>query len=79
MLRIKFERLNRQLSQTCVATVANIVQPVISQIETGRLIPTPEQLDRLAVVFGINGENLLKDVVVKESLDELTEGEPVHE
>jgi transcriptional regulator with XRE-family HTH domain len=62
VLRIRFERQNRQQSQTRIARVARIAQPVLSQIETGRLIPTPAQLVRLAAVFDVEPSELLKNV-----------------
>jgi transcriptional regulator with XRE-family HTH domain len=64
VLRIRFERTNRRLSQTCVANVARIPQPALSAIEVGRLRPTPAQLQRLAAVFGVAPDDLLKDVAV---------------
>ena len=62
--RIKLERTDRKISQHAVETVSGVPQPVISLAENGRLIPTPEQLRRLAAVFGVAPDDLLKDVVV---------------
>ena len=64
MTRLKFERLHRQLSQHAIASAASIAQPVVSQIENGRLKPTEKQLDRLAAVFSVGRDDLLKDVAV---------------
>ncbi|MBM3820278.1 MAG: helix-turn-helix transcriptional regulator [Acidimicrobiia bacterium] len=64
VLLLKFERINRRLSQHQVATIARIAQPALSQIETGRLAPTPAQLQRLAALFHVAPSELLKDVVV---------------
>ena len=64
MLRLKFERQNQQLSQMGVAHVARVPQPVISLIENGRLTPTRAQLLRLADVFHVAPDDLLKDVAV---------------
>ena len=68
MKRTKHERTrpDRRWSQKAVSLGANIPQPTISLIEQGRLIPTPAQLKRLADVFGVAPEDLLKDVVVVE-------------
>lgn len=63
MTRLQFERTNKRLSQTHVARVASIPQPTLSQIELGRLVPTPEELQRLAAVFGLMPRELLKPVV----------------
>lgn len=64
MKRLRFERLQRRLSQHHIARQARIPQPQISLIEIGRLRPTPEQLQRLAVVFNFsNPEDLLREVL----------------
>ena len=64
MTRLKFERTNRRLTQHTVAVLTRIHQPVIAQIENGRLTPTPEQLERLAYAFRVAPEDLLRDVAV---------------
>jgi transcriptional regulator with XRE-family HTH domain len=61
--RLQFERTNQRLSQAHVAHVAHIPQPTLSQIELGRLVPTPEELQRLAAVFGLTPSELLEPVV----------------
>jgi transcriptional regulator with XRE-family HTH domain len=63
--RLQYERVRVRKSQVRVARQARVPQPVISLIERGRLVPTPEQLARLAAVFDIkNPEDLLKDVIL---------------
>lgn len=64
MLRIRFERTNQRLSQHAVALLARIPQPALSSIEIGRLKPTPAQLDRLAAVFRVAPDDLLKEIAV---------------
>lgn len=64
MTRLKFERTSQQLSQHAVASAARIAQPVVSQIENGRLKPTPAQLERLAYVFRVPADDLLRDVAM---------------
>lgn len=64
MLRLKFERQNKQVSQVSVALAARIPQPTLSLIELGRLSPTAKQLARLASVFGVDPDDLLKDIAV---------------
>jgi len=64
MLRLKFERQHKQLSQADVARLAKIPQPTLSLIELGRLSPTAEQLARLASVFDVKPTELLRDVAV---------------
>ena len=53
MLYLKFERQRQALSQTAIGRAARIPQPTYSAIETGRLKPTPAQLQRLAAVFRV--------------------------
>lgn len=68
MLRVLHERLNRRLSQVAVAALAPIHQPTLSQIERGRIVPTRDELRRLARVYGVSPPSeLLKDVAVLES------------
>jgi transcriptional regulator with XRE-family HTH domain len=64
--RIKLERQSLQVSQQAVEAVSGVPQPVISLAENGRLVPTPEQLRRLADVFKVHPDDLLRDVVVLE-------------
>ena len=41
---------------------AGITNYRLSQIECGRLQPTPEELDRLAEALGTSAESLLREV-----------------
>jgi transcriptional regulator with XRE-family HTH domain len=69
VLRIRFERLLRGWSQTDVAHLAHVMQQEVSLIEQGRLIPTPNQLERLGRAFGIPPASLLKPVAIVEADD----------
>ncbi len=65
MLRLKFERLKRDLSQGEIAILVGITQPMVSLCEQGRLRLTPDQLDRIAQVLGISPpEVLMREVLV---------------
>ena len=64
MLRVKFERTSRQLSQHAVAALSRIPQPAVSAIERGVLTPNLDQLERLGAVFGVAPEDLLTNIVV---------------
>jgi transcriptional regulator with XRE-family HTH domain len=65
--RLKHERqAHHKISQQAVEQATGIPQSVISFVESGRLIPTPKQLNTLADFFGIPADELLKDVVVLE-------------
>jgi len=58
-LRAKFERHQRGWRQIDVARKTGIPQATVSAIESGRLIPTEDELGRLAHVFGVNPAALL--------------------
>ena len=64
MLRLKFERTYRQISQHRLACVAGLHQPQLSQIERGRLRPTPQELQRLSEALGVEPAALLRDVAM---------------
>jgi transcriptional regulator with XRE-family HTH domain len=64
VLRIRFERTNQKLSQSHVALHAGIPQPTLSLIEIGRLVPTPDELQRLAAALRVKPDDLLRDVAV---------------
>ena len=74
MNRLKFERIKRGWSQTTLAYLAKLPQPVICLIETGRQNPTAAELDALGHAFGIAPPSvLLKEVTVVDPDEE--EGE----
>lgn len=53
MIRLKFERVNRNISQENLALVARVPQPIISLIETGTWNPSRAQLAALADALNI--------------------------
>jgi transcriptional regulator with XRE-family HTH domain len=64
LLRAKHERHKRGWSQSEVvsranAHGANITQNLLSQIELGRVLPTPETLEALAQTFLISPPSVL--------------------
>lgn len=61
---IRFERLRRGWNQTQLGRRARLSQQSISFIETGRLIPTSDELDRLAHAFGLTAAALIRPHVV---------------
>ncbi len=65
MLRLKFLRLERGLSQHQLAALANVPQSDLSRIETGRGIPTDAELASLATTLRC-APNRLMDVVSAE-------------
>lgn len=64
MLTIEFKRRERRWTQAQVAQLARINQPVVSLIEQGRFIPTPDQLARLARAFDIPADDVLRPVSI---------------
>lgn len=69
VLRLTYERIRRHWSQTELGRRARIRQQDISLIEIGRLIPTEEQLLRLANALAITPPSVLMKptVLVDES------------
>ncbi len=66
MTRLRHERRSRRLSQATLGGAIKIPQPTLSQIERGRLVPTDEQLAKLAAYFNLEPRELLKEIVVVE-------------
>jgi transcriptional regulator with XRE-family HTH domain len=64
-LRARFERHQRGWRQVDVARRTGIPQATVSAIEAGRLVPTEDELDRLAQVFAVSpAERLLQPVAL---------------
>ena len=75
-LRARYERLARHLTQAQLATLTGLHSSEVSLIENGRLVPSPQQLDKLAKVFGITPASvLLKPVSIKDDPEEEVEAE----
>ena len=64
MIRLKFERTRRGISQEALGTLARVHQPDIAQIELGRLIPRVAVLERLGRVLDVPPDQLLKPVEI---------------
>jgi len=79
MLRIKFERVKRGWSQTCLGQRAHamgglprvIAQAEISLIEAGRLTPTDEELEALGRALRISPASVLLKPVLVQDPDEV--------
>jgi transcriptional regulator with XRE-family HTH domain len=52
VLRIKFRRIELNLTQRAVARKAKMFPQVLSDIERGRSNPTPDELTALAKILG---------------------------
>ena len=61
MNRIKECRINSKLSQKYVAMTLDVAAPSVSNWESGKTQPTPENLKRLASLFGVTVDYLLGD------------------
>ena len=62
MLTIKILRLLRGQSQWQLGQAAQITNYKLSQIERGKLEPTPAELDRLAAALDVTPEVLKKEI-----------------
>lgn len=67
MIRLRFERLQRGLSQQTVGVLARVHQPTLALIENERMKPSPAVLARLSSVFNVPADALLKPVTLAES------------
>ena len=66
MIRLKYERLDRGITQKQFEFLSGVPQPVICLIETGRWSPTDAELTQLARVLGVHPPSaLLREVVVE--------------
>ena len=61
MNRIKECRINSKLSQKFVAVTLGVAAPSVSNWESGKTQPTPENFRRLAALFGVTVDYLLGD------------------
>lgn len=63
MTKLRLIRRKHRLSQLQLGYLANVQPSDLSRMETGRLVPYPSQLERLARVLQCeNPEDLLKPV-----------------
>ncbi len=66
MIRLKYERLDRGITQKGIEVLSGVPQPVVCLIETGRWNPTSDELQRLARVLGVQPPSaLLCEIVVE--------------
>ncbi len=57
-LKIKIERVKRNISQERLAELANLSRPTIGAIERGQKSPTFNTLEAIAGAFGITVQEL---------------------
>lgn len=61
MNRIKECRINSKLSQKYVALSLGVASPSVSNWESGKTKPTPDNYKRLAQLFGVSTDYLMGD------------------
>ena len=57
-LKIKLERVKRNLTQEQVAEMANVSRPTIGSIERGEQSPSFDTMEAIATAFGITVQEL---------------------
>ena len=62
MLRVKGCRIDKGLTQREVAEQIGIHKSTLSQIESGRVVPRPAELNALAAVLGCPPDRLLDHI-----------------
>lgn len=66
---MKYERLKRGLSQQKLAFLAELQQADVSKIENRRLVPGPQQAERIARALNIPAHRLQQSLEVAETVD----------
>ena len=69
-LYLRVLREQRGLRQGGLAILLGMPQPVLSMIETGRYVPSPKQLARIAEVLGVEHPELLLKPVQAPQVEE---------
>ncbi len=69
MLRLQFERIERNFSQTELCNLTEIRNGTISAFERGRMNPTAAELDLLADILEVSPpEALVEPVMIAETV-----------
>jgi transcriptional regulator with XRE-family HTH domain len=68
VLLLEYARRKQRWSQTQVSVLTDILQQHISDLERGKIWPTPAQRERLARLLDVPSEHLLDEVEVAESV-----------
>ena len=63
--KMKIERIRRGWSQQALAEIAQVATGDVSRIETGRMVPYPEQRRRLSKVLGLSEVDLQENVEIE--------------
>lgn len=62
MLRLKLWRLQHGLTQEHAAKLLGVGESTLALLESGRLRPTPQQMEKLAHHFGTQAKSLFEPV-----------------
>lgn len=68
MLMLELRRRELGLTQSKIGYLADINQPLLSLIEQGRYVPSPDQLARLARVLDLPSDDVLRPIKVGDLL-----------
>lgn len=69
MKRITFERVNRKWNQRELARKTGVHSTYICCFESGRMNPTPKELEKLSAALGVPGDRLFEEVVVQDAAE----------
>lgn len=75
MNRIKECRINSNMSQKFVAMSLSIAAPSVSNWESGKTQPTPENFKRLAALFGVSVDYLMGETDEPQEKKEVQQSE----
>lgn len=75
MNRIKECRINSNMSQKSVAISLGIAAPSVSNWESGKTQPTPENFKRLAALFGVTVDYLMGETDEPQEKKEVQQSE----
>ncbi|MGE0361458.1 MAG: helix-turn-helix transcriptional regulator [Vicinamibacterales bacterium] len=62
MTTLQLLRLERRIGQPALAKLSGVPQPTISMIESRRINPREDELDRLGRALGVSPEVLMREV-----------------
>jgi transcriptional regulator with XRE-family HTH domain len=79
MTHLEYHRRRRRLTQRQLGALAHVLQNDISGFERGRMNPRPDELERLASVFGLPPDVLMQPVLASVEAADLPRAEAAAE
>jgi transcriptional regulator with XRE-family HTH domain len=67
---ITLQMKNREMTGRHLAELTGISNSIISQIATGRVAPTDDELEKICVALGVTPEQVYPDDQLRAALDE---------